>query len=1002
MSERIELEERSSAFRRRLRTFAVVNIEHIDIRDFLIDAFESYIQPIITKVIAEYTLIKVNAVFKAVFSKSIATDTGETIEKQTIYVHTKSDIVDIDTDLSDHFSGQIVTFILSKIDDIALRGSGLTLTEINEILVQINDFQPIAGSSFIDLPSSVKSKHAVVNVKNNDNRCFLYAILSALHPANKNAHRVANYIQYTNELNFNGICFPVNVRDITRFEQLNPNISINVYIYDERKHKVSTLKMTKSVKINHIHLLLLTNDDTTHYCWIKHMSRLLSSQISRNFSRKYFCDRCLNYFRDRSKLNAHTAKCVEQNEYRIEMPTEGNHIIRFKKHENQLKVPFIVYADIETMLEVPSSSFCKCSNTRAYQQHRAFSIGYYFQCTYDSTKSFYKSDRSEKCIEWFVKEMNDLAYKIAKILDNKIEMDTSIQDEFLFFLADECHICGEKYKKDDKPVRDHCHLTGAYRGSAHNHCNLKFQVSRTIPIVFHNLSHYDSHFLMRKLGGVFEGNISVIPMNDQNYISFTKTVVDSRFDDYKKFIKLRFIDSFRFMASSLDQLSKLIPSEKKVVLHRECAKRGMSAEQMSLLEQKGIFCYDYVSSSDKLNETKLPEKSEFYSKLTECAISDESYQFAQTVWGKFNIKTLGEYSDLYLLTDVLLLADVFENFRENCLNIYGLDPAHYFTAPGLSFDAMLKYTKVEIELLTDVDMLMFVENGIRGGISQCSKRYVKANNKYMVEYDESKISSYIVYLDANNLYGWSMMQNLPLDGFKWASPDHFNVNTISTIPEDSAIGYMFEVDLDYPHNLHDYHKDYPLCAENRTVPSARNEKKLLLTLYNKQNYVIHYRMLQFVLKQGLTLRKIHRVLQFNQSKWMKPYIELNTELRTKATNDFEKNFYKLLCNAIYGKTMENVRSRSDIRMKTHWDGRYGAKKLVAQPHFKRVTIFDENLIAVHMEKTDAYMDKPITVGMAILDLSKVLMADFHYNYMKTKYGNNVQIVYTGKTEHFFP
>lgn len=172
------------------------------------------------------------------------------------------------------------------------------------------------------------------------------------------------------------------------------------------------------------------------------------------------------------------------------------------------------------------------------------------------------------------------------------------------------------------------------------------------------------------------------------------------------------------MGSSLDQLAKLIPSEKKVILRSECEKRHMHAEQIALLERKGVFCYDYVSSYDKLNETNLPEKNNFYSKLTECEISDENYAFANKVWNKFNIKTLGEYSDLYLMTDVLLLADIFENFRANCFSVYNLDPAHYFTAPGLSFDAMLKYTKVEIELLTDIDMLMFVENGIRGGISQ--------------------------------------------------------------------------------------------------------------------------------------------------------------------------------------------------------------------------------------------------------------------------------------------
>lgn len=562
-------------------------------------------------------------------------------------------------------------------------------------------------------------------------------------------------------------------------------------MYEEKNGKILTLRMTKAVKEKHLHLLLLVEGDKAHYCWIKDMSRLLSSQISKNCKKMLFCDLCLNYFTDQQKLEKHTIKCDEHNECTIEMPTEANNMIRFEKFKHQLKVPFIIYADIETLLKNPTTEFCSSDSTRAYQQHEAFCIGYYFHCMFDSTKSYYSSYRGEECIEWFVRELNKIAYDIATIYEDPIELDTTVEDEIFFSLSNECHICGKRYNENDEPVRDHCHLTGKYRGSAHSACNLNYQVSRSIPVVFHNLSHYDSHFLMRKLATVFEGNISIIPINDQNYISFTKTVIDKRLKKYEKFIKLRFIDSFRFMASSLDQLSKLVPSENKTILHDQCVKRNMSKEQIALLERKGVCCYDHITSYEVLSQNQLPAKDQFHSKLTDSDISDEDYKFAQNIWKMFNVKTLGDYCDLYLMTDVLLLADIFENFRQNCHNIYRLDPAHYYTAPGLSFDAMLKYTKVEIELLTDIDMLMFVESGIRGGISQCSKRYVKANNKYMMDYDNKKDSSYIIYLDANNLYGWSMMQSLPLDSFKWGDPNEFNLQTIMNISEDGEIGYIF-------------------------------------------------------------------------------------------------------------------------------------------------------------------------------------------------------------------
>lgn len=584
--------------------------------------------------------------------------------------------------------------------------------------------------------------------------------------------------------------------------------------------------------------------------------------------------------------------------------------------------------------------------------------------------------------------MMNIAKEAESLLEEVEPMELTLEEQVLHGWAEECHICERPFAEGEIKVRDHSHLTGHYRGAAHNACNLNYKEPRHIPVVFHNLTNYDAHFIIKALAKT-PGSIQVIPQNEERYISFTKTVPSS--NKYSNSVRLRFIDSFQFMASSLDYLSSLLPSDKKQNLRAEC--EDLSENQMKLLERKGVFCYDYVDEWGKLDETSLPSKEQFYSRLTESHISEDDYNFAVQVWNEFDIKTLGEYSDLYMKTDILLLADVFENFRCTCYENYKLDPAHYFTTPGLSWDAMLKYTQVELDLMTDVDMLMFIEKGVRGGISQCSKRYSEANNKYMDDYDPSNPSKYLMYLDANNLYGYSMMQYLPIGEFEWCQKN-FTVDDILNIADDASTGYIFEVDLEYPQHLHDHHKDYPFCPENRKVPGTRNETKLLLTLFDKKNYVVHYKMLKCALQQGLILKKIHRVLQFKQSPWLKPYIDFNTELRTKATNEFEKNFYKLLINAVYGKTMENVRTRCDISLKCKYGGRYGTRKLLAMPNFKKFTIFDEDLVAIHMNKVKVTMDKPIIIGMSILDISKVLMYDFYYNHMKQKYGENVEMLYT--------
>lgn len=445
---------------------------------------------------------------------------------------------------------------------------------------------------------------------------------------------------------------------------------------------------------------------------------------------------------------------------------------------------------------------------------------------------------------------------------------------------------------------------------------------------------------------------------------------------------MRFLDSLKFMPSSLENLAKNLNSDEFINI-----RQNFTEGQIPLLLRKGIFPYDYVNSLEKLEETSLPTKQYFYNRLNEEEISEKDYEHAQSIWNAFNIKTLGEYSDLYIKTDVLLLTDIFNNFRKVCMQTYHLDPAWYFTSPGLSWDAMLKMTGVEIQLFTDYEMLMFVEKGIRGGMSQCSHRYSHANNKYMSDYDPSKPSEFLIYLDANNLYGWAMSQPLPLKNFEWVDPSGFDIREIT---DDSPHGYILECDLIYPIELHDDHSDLPLAPES-SVPPGCKEKRLLTTLNDKYFYVSHYRNVKQYLDLGMKIGKIHRLLKFEQSTWLKAYIDLNTSHRSLAKNEFEKNFFKLMNNSIFGKTMENIRRRVDIRLCSNG---LKAEKLVAKPQFKDRTVFDENLAAFHMHKTHLIFNKPMAIGMTIMELSKTLMYSFHYNEMKTFYRDNIKLLYT--------
>ena len=426
------------------------------------------------------------------------------------------------------------------------------------------------------------------------------------------------------------------------------------------------------------------------------------------------------------------------------------------------------------------------------------------------------------------------------------------------------------------------------------------------------------------------------------------------------------------------------------------------------MTRKGVYPYDFMDSFEKFNQKELPTKEDFYSILNDQHISDEDYQHAKKVWNVFKCKNMGQYHDLYLGSDVLLLADVFESFRRTCLQYYKLDPCHYFTSPGLSWDAMLKMTKVELELMTDIDMYQFIEKGMQGGISYISHRHGLANNKYMKGYDEKAPSKYLMYLDANNLYGWAMSQYLSTGNFKWMSKKKIGKLDLAKYKDDSKRGLILEVDLEYPKLLDDLHNEYPLAPEKIRVTedmlsnycekiaakyniSTGLVSKLIPNLRNKEKYVLHYRNLQLYTNLGLKVTKVHRVLQFDQSPWLKQYIDFNTEKRKTAKNTFEKDFFKLMNNSVFGKTMENLRKRVDIRLVT---SKHKLLKLSSKPTFVSSKIFNDNLVAVHKIKETLTLNRPAYVGMCILDLSKTLMYDFHYNYIKKKYVDKAKLLFT--------
>ena len=882
--------------------------------------------------------------------------------------------------------------VLETLEKWTQRGSGWVVDRVETLWLDIARYQPLRGGSYIPLPAAVRNKKAVVNVKNRDDHCLRWAVRASLaNPAPPNNPERISWYPTDDALNFTGVDAPTPVSQVPKVERQN-GLAINVFGWDKGVivHHIST----QPDDMARINLLAIEKEGKVHYTWIKNLSRLLYDQ-SKHREKKHFCERCLHGYSEECALKAHRPECkgIGRTAVRLEMPEEGKNKLTFQNHQKQLPAPFIIYADFEaltTKAEGPELDPTK-SNTRQTQHHEACSYCYIVvRC--DGETEAPVEYRGPDAAERLLKALQEEEGKIKGALANPKAMRMTPEDWQAFRAATTCHVCEKPLEGDS--VRDHCHITGQFRGAAHNTCNLILRLNpktTTIPVVFHNLRGYDSHLLMQAISKV-EGRMSCIPNNTEKYISFSLG-------------QLRFIDSAQFLLASLDKLV----STNKPEAFQITARYEPDEQRRGLLLRKGVYPYEYVDAWERFEDATLPPKSAFYSKLTDEHISDDDYEHAKRVWETFGCTTLGNYTDLYCRTDVLLLADVFEAFRKTCLHQYGLDPAHYYTSPGLSWDALLKKTGVTLELLTDYDQHLFIEKGMRGGISMVSKRHARANNPRVEGYDPEKPNSHILYLDANNLYGWAMSQALPTGGFSWVEDCKGLAETIKDQPADGSEGYILEVDLEYPKELHDEHNAYPLAPERMVVQrewmsdyqqdllgagvAPTEVEKLVPNLRDKERYVLHYRSLQLYLSLGLRLKKVHRALRFEQSPWMEAYIRMNTDLRKQATSDFEKDLYKLMNNSVFGKTMENLRKRVDVKLvRAYEEDRL--RRLIASPSFARANIFDDDLAAIQVHKSRLVLNRPVYVGMSILDLSKTLMYDFYYNQMKAQYGSCVTLLYT--------
>ena len=602
-------------------------------------------------------------------------------------------------------------------------------------------------------------------------------------------------------------------------------------------------------------------------------------------------------------MERHKKLCSSYEAVHIKMPKENACILKFKKFQARFFAPIVLYFDLESLLLPVHTAFNnpKISSSNNIEKH--VPSGFCITAIEQSTQKqlMFKLVRSPNCMSDSIKTIESLAYDIHnrkqqhKIFTGQLDQTKSE--------VKACWICGLDFNAQDIKVLDHCHYSGEFLSWAHNTCNLKRRSLNFTPVVAHNLSNYDLHHICQAIQYCSSNSkLQVIPQTDEKYVCL---IIRVKVGEYKNkkgelielFENMRFLDSFRFMGMSLEKLVSFLPTDGFKIIDNHFEEK-FAKKQIKLLHQKSFYPYSYFDNFERFSEKRLPPLNKWKNTLAggEVSITLENLAHANQVFRTFKCKTLGDYHDLYLTTDTLLLACVFEKFRKVCYETYGLDCAQYFSPANLAGDAYLKTCNINVRLLEEREHLDMAENLMRGGMSSVySSRLFKANNKYLQDFDETVESSFGFTIDSNNLYG-GIMQTccLPIGDFELVE---MPLSELLQTPEDSPYGFIVGVDLEYPPELHDIQSDYQLAPTRESVEviwlsqyqeNLRNKmnvrvrtksKKLLQTMFAKPHYTLHYFTLQLYSELNLKVTKVHRVLRFLQGFWLAPYIELNSRKR---------------------------------------------------------------------------------------------------------------------------
>ena len=568
-------------------------------------------------------------------------------------MYTSSDNIEIMFgDDNDDIIEQLFESLLQKYEENLqnkMRGSVFEFDGVSFLYYDFNKTSINRGGSYIDSPKWLKDKKSTINLKNNDDKCFQYAVTLALNldKIKKDPQRVSKIKPFMEKYNWEDIDFPSTSKDWKKIE-CNNEVALNIlYVpYNTKKINIAYKSKNNLTHERQIILLMISDNQRWHYLVVKNLSGLLRG-ITSNHKEDFYC---LNCFHSYSKLESHKKICENHDYCHVEMPTKDNNIIKYNHGEKSMQVPFIIYADLESLLEKMTTCINNPNESSTTEINKHTPSGYliFTSCSFDESKNKLNYYRGKDCMKKFCKDLKENFSTIKKKIENK-NLEITYKIKFI----------------------------DSFRFISSSLSKLVDNLSEGI----HNNKCADCKSNLDYI------KITAERKNEKLFLECYNCKQRYRKKFNKELIK-RFASTYEFCNNDLNKFV--------------------------LLLGKGVYPYEYADTWEKFREISLPSKENFYSYLNMEDISDIEYRYANNVFKVFKLENLGNYHDLYVQSDTLLLADVFNNFRDMCIKEYELDPAHFLSLPGLAWQACLKKLNIELELLTDCDMLLMIEEGIRG------------------------------------------------------------------------------------------------------------------------------------------------------------------------------------------------------------------------------------------------------------------------------------------------